>query len=219
MLKNYFLVALRSFWRNKTFSLINILGLAIGISASLVIFLLIHHDLTYDKFEPNPNRIFRVVAENYRPGNDEPGYQQALPVPMASAVQKETTGTDLVVPFHTWDQVKVTIPYPNAGQPKILRDQKDFAVTNAGLLQLLGYTWLIGSPVTALSQPYQVVLTEKNAHLYYPGMAYTDIVGKTLTFDDTVQATVTGIVKDIKDNTDFYFGSFVLRSTMETGRL
>jgi putative ABC transport system permease protein len=219
MLKNYFIVALRNFWRNKTFSLINILGLAIGISASLVIFLLIHHDLTYDKFEPDSNRIFRVVAENYRPGNDEPGYQQSLPVPMASAVLKETTGADLVVPFHTWDEVKVTIPYPNAGQPKILRDQKDFAVTNASLLQLLGYTWLIGSPATALSQPYQVVLTEKNAHLYYPGMAYTDIVGKTLTFDDTVQATVSGIVKDIKDNTDFYFGSFVSRSTMETGRL
>ena len=112
MLKNYFVVALRNFWRNKTFSLINILGLAIGISASLVIFLLIHHDLTYDKFEPNPNRIYRVVAENYRPGNDEPGYQQSLPVPMASAILKETTGTDLVVPFHTWDEVKVTIPIP-----------------------------------------------------------------------------------------------------------
>ena len=84
---------------------------------------------------------------------------------------------------------------------------------------MLGYTWLIGSPATALGQPYQVVLTEKNAHLYYPGMAYTDIAGKTLIFDDTVQCTVSGIVKDIKENTDFYFGSFVSRSTMETGRL
>jgi putative ABC transport system permease protein len=223
MLKNYFLVALRSFWRNKTFSLINILGLSIGISASLVIFLLVWHDLNFDKFEPNRDRIYRVVGQNTE--NGKLGYQSVVPVPMAEVLQKEIAGIELVAPFHTMDPLpnedplKVAIPYPNAAQPKILRDQNDFAATDARLLNLLGYTWLLGSPATALSQPYQVVLTEKNAKLYFPGLAYNDIVGKTLTFNDTLHATITGIVKDLKGSTDFYFGSFLSRATLMTGPL
>ena len=65
MVKNYFLVAIRNFWRHKVFSAINILGLAIGISASLVIFLLVHHDLSFDKFEPQRDRIYRVVGQSF----------------------------------------------------------------------------------------------------------------------------------------------------------
>ena len=90
MLKNYFLVALRIFWRNKTFSLINILGLSIGISASLVIFLLVWHDLNFDKFEPSRDRIYRVVGENTEDGKT--GYQTVVPVPMAAVIQKEIAG-------------------------------------------------------------------------------------------------------------------------------
>jgi ABC-type lipoprotein release transport system permease subunit len=223
MLKNYFLVALRNFWRNKTFSLINILGLSIGISASLVIFLLVWHDLSFDKFEPHGDRIYRVVGQNNE--NGKLGYQSVVPVPMAEVIQKEIAGIELVAPIHTMDPhpnedpVKVSVPYPTATQPRILKAQNDFAATDARLLDLLGYTWLIGSPTTALSQPYQVVLTERNAHLYFPGLAYNEIVGKTLKFNDTLQATITGIVKDIKENTDFYFGTFLSRATLMTGPL
>jgi putative ABC transport system permease protein len=223
MLKNYFRVALRSFWRNKTFSLINILGLSIGISASLVIFLLVWHDLNFDKFEPNRDRIYRVVCNNFE--NGETGYQSVVPVPMAEVIQKEIAGIELVAPLHTMDPLpnedplKISIPYPDPAKPKILKDQNDFAASDARLLQLLGYTWLLGSPANALSQPYQVVLTERNAHLYFPGLAYNDIVGKTLTFNDSLQATITGIVKDIKENTDFYFGSFLSRATLMKGPL
>ena len=62
MLKNTFVIAFRNFWRNKVFSLINIIGLAIGISASLVIFLIVNYDLNFDKFQQDRDRIFRVVS-------------------------------------------------------------------------------------------------------------------------------------------------------------
>jgi putative ABC transport system permease protein len=223
MLKNYFLVAFRNFWRNKTFSLINILGLSIGISASLVIFLLVWHDLNFDKFEPNRDRIYRVVGQSTE--NGKTGYQSVVPVPMAAVIQKEIPGIELVAPIHTMDPLpnddplKITIPYPNAAQPTILKDQNDFAAADTRLLDLLGYTWLLGSPATALSQPYQVVLTERNAHRYFPGLGYNDIVGKTLLLNDTLRATISGIVKDIKENTDFYFGTFLSRATLMTGPL
>jgi len=219
MIRNYFLVAIRNFWRHKTFSLINILGLAIGISASLVIFLLVHHDLSFDKFEPQRNRIYRVVGMFTFMGNDKPQPLNCLPVPAAAAFEKEATGIDLVVPIRTWGQTRILVPYPTAGQPKLFRDQKDVIAADGGYTDLLGYRWVAGSAATALSQPYQAVITEKNARLYFGGLPYTEILGKVLTIDDTIRVTVTGVVQDLPGNSDFYFGTIVSRSTLETARL
>ena len=63
MFKNYLVVAFRNFSNNRIFSVINILGLSIGISASLVIFLIVHYSYSFDRFEKNPDRIFRVVSD------------------------------------------------------------------------------------------------------------------------------------------------------------
>src|ERR1700761_5529450 len=99
MLKNYFLTALRNFWRNKTFSLINIIGLAIGISASLVIYLLVQYDFTFDKFEKDGDRIYRVVSDFTFSG--ESFNNSGVPSPMPAAVKNEVTGVDIVAPFRT----------------------------------------------------------------------------------------------------------------------
>ncbi len=217
MLKNYFLVALRTFWRNKTFSLINILGLAIGISASLVIYLLVYYDFTFDKFEKDGNRIYRVVATGTFQGNTWHG--NALPEPMGGAVAKDLTGMDVVAPLTTADEVRVTIPSSDRSHPLVFKKQKDGVYAGKEFFDLISYTWLIGSPATSLKEPYQVVLTEKNARLYFPGISYADIMGKTIIFDDTILASVTGIVKDIPENTDFSFNTFISRSTLYTSRL
>jgi putative ABC transport system permease protein len=217
MLKNYFLVALRTFRRNKTFSFINIVGLSIGISASLVIFLLVQYDFTFDKFEKDSARIYRVVLHGK---NDHGTWQYGdVAEPMGDAAKKEVTGLELVASFHTLDETRVTIPYPSVNSPVVLRKQKDIAAADANYFNLLGYTWLAGSPATAFQQPYQVVLTEKNAHLYYANTKYADIIGKPIIFDDTVRCIITGIVKDLPGNTDFYFGTFISRPTYYTARL
>src|ERR1700722_20004507 len=83
MLKNYFRVALRNFWRNKVFSTINILGLSIGISVSLVIFLIVSYDLGFDHFEPNGDRIYRVVSDYVFQG--EPYYNSGVCYPLPEA--------------------------------------------------------------------------------------------------------------------------------------
>jgi putative ABC transport system permease protein len=217
MLKNYFLVALRGFWRNKTFSLINILGLAIGISASLVIFLIVDYDFSFDHFEKGRDRIYRVGSD-YTSGGQTARFGD-VPAPMPAAIQKEMTGIELVAPFRTWDETKVTIPFPDANRPIVLKKQKDQVYADDRYFSLINYDWLAGSPATSLSQPYQVVLTEKNARLFYPGLAWTDIVGRPIVFNDTIHATITGIVKDITHHTDFNFGTFVSRATLETSRL
>ena len=101
MLKNYFTIAFRTLWKNKVFSAINILGLAIGISASLVIYLLVNYHFTFDKFEKDNNRIYRVVS-NFK-FSGEIYRNSGVADPMASAVKKEVTGLDAVVPFRTWN--------------------------------------------------------------------------------------------------------------------
>jgi putative ABC transport system permease protein len=217
MLKNYFLVALRNFWRNKAFSAINILGLAIGISASLIIFLLVHYDFTFDKFEKDGDRIYRVVATGSYNGDSY--HNNCVAEPVGPAIQKDLTGIEVVAPFHTADDIRVTVPYPDANRPKVFKKQKDAVYADKRYFDLIKYTWLAGSPSVSLQQPYQVVLTEKNARLYYPGLNYADILGKPVLFDDTIQATITGVVKDIAENTDFYFNTFISNSTLETSRL
>jgi len=217
MIKNYFLVALRTFGRNKTFSVINIVGLSIGISASLVIFLLVQYDFSFDKFEKESSRTYRVVAHGKN--NDGAWQNSALAEPMGAAAKKEVSGLEIVAPFRTLGDVRVTIPYPNVKNPVVLRKQKDIIAADANYFNLIGYTWIAGSPATATQQPYQVVLTEKNARLYYANTKYTDVIGKSIVFDDTIQCTITGIVKDLPGNTDFYFGTFLSRPTLYTSRL
>ena len=217
MLKNYLRVAFRNFWRNRAFSAINILGLAIGISASLIIYLLVYYDFTFDKFEKDRDRIYRIVGTGTFQWNT--WHNNCLPEPMGPAVEKDLTGMEVVAPFTTADEMRVTIPSPDAGQPRVFRKQKDAVYVDKRYFDLIRYTWLAGSPAASLQQPYQVVLTEKNARLYFPKLKDADIPGKTIAFNDTVLATVTGIVKDIADNTDFYFNTFISRSTLYTSRL
>ncbi len=217
MLKNYFLVALRAFRRNKTFSFINIVGLSIGISASVVIFLLVKYDFTFDKFEKNGAQIYRVVEHGKN--NDGDWQWGDVPEPMGAAVKKGVPGLQLVVQFRTLDETRITIPYPSAKNPVVLRKQKDLMAADGDYFKLLGYTWIAGSPETALKQPYQVVLTEKNAKFYFAHTNYADIIGKSIFLDDTVQCTVTGIVNDLQGNTDFYFGTFLSRPSLYTTRL
>ena len=217
MLKNYFLVAVRTFRRNKTFSFINIIGLSIGISASLVIFLLVQYDFTFDKFEKNISRIYLVVEHGK---NSDGSWQNGcLSEPMGAAAKKEVSGLELVAPIRTLDETRVTVPYPNVNSPVILRKQIDIIAADANYFNLIGYTWLAGSAPTATEQPYQVVLTEKNARRYYANTNYTDIIGKPIFFDDSIQCTITGIVKDLPGNSDFYFGTFISRPTFYTRRL
>lgn len=217
MLRSYFLVALRSFWRNKTFSFINILGLSIGISASLIIFLLVRHDFSFDKFEKDGARIYRVVND----GVNQNGiwHNNCLSEPMGGVVRDQVTGLEVVAPFRTLYETRVTVPYPDPNNPVVIRKQKDLIAADKNYFDLVGYTWLAGSPATATQEPYEVVLTEKNARLYYAGLPNSEIIGKSIFFDDSIHCTVTGIVKDLPGNSDFYFGTMISRSTYYTSRL
>src|SRR4029077_19071702 len=108
MFKNYLVVALRNFRRNRIFSLINIAGLAIGISASLVIYLIVHHEFSYEKYQKDGDRIYRIVTNMHFPEQD---FKNAgAPGPLPDAVRREIPGIEKPTVFWTAKDMKVDIP-------------------------------------------------------------------------------------------------------------
>src|SRR3978361_1964822 len=99
MIKNYFKIAFRSFKRHKLFTLINIIGLSIGISAALVIYLIVHYDFTFDKFHKDSDRIYRVVSNFSFQG--EPSYTSEVCGPLAGAIKSQATGVEITAPVYT----------------------------------------------------------------------------------------------------------------------
>ncbi|MEO8712236.1 MAG: ABC transporter permease [Parafilimonas sp.] len=211
MLKNYFKIAFRNFRHNKIFSFINITGLAIGISASLVIYLIVSYDFSFDKFENGHDRIYRVVSDMKFPDNDFKN--SGVPLPLIPAAEKQITGVELFAPFSS-DKPDVRINRPEVNKPDLYKKQTSIIYTDNNYFKLLQYKWLAGSAKTALSNPYATVLTESRAKAYFPGDDVSKDIGKTITYNDTITTTVTGIVKDIDEITDFTFKEFISYTTL-----
>jgi putative ABC transport system permease protein len=214
MLKTYLTIAYRNFVRNKVFSLINVFGLAIGISASLVIFLIVHYDFTFDKFEKDRSHIYRVVTEMNFFGSSI--HNPGVPSPLAAAVTKEVTGIKDIISFHNYNgDPKVEAPRKNE-KPFMIRHQKNIILASDSYFKLVPYQWLAGSLHTALDGPFKVVLTAGRAKIYFPGISYAEMLGRQITYDDSIVTTVSGIVADITENTDFIFKEFISQSTLLT---
>ncbi len=207
MLTNYFKIAFRNIWRNKAFSAINIFGLAIGISASLVIFLIVQYHFSFDKFEKGRERIYRVVTKN----------DARVSFRLVNAIRNEVTGLDVVAPLNRWDSYEINASIPKQGDVKksLFLNVPNIVFADDNYFQLVSYKWISGSPEYSLSQPYQTVLTEQSAKRFFPGLSLNDVVGKEITFNDTVHTIVSGIVENLKYNTDFNFQIFVSRATQK----
>jgi len=214
MLKNYLIVAFRNFRRNKIFSLINVLGLSIGISASLVIFLIVQYDFSFDRFENNGNRIYRVVSEYSFQGN--PGNTRGVPAPLADAVKKELSGVDQIVSFRYYNAGKTAVPGPDPAKPAMFRAQNNIIFADGHYFEMLSYKWLAGSPKTSLAERGSVVLSETRAKLYFPSVSYANMIGRKIVYDDTLIARVSGVVQDFdqQGHTDFSFKEFISLTTV-----
>ncbi len=217
MIWNYLKSAWRTLWKHKILSLINVLGLSIGLSASLVIYLIVSYDLSFDKFEKDKDRIYRVVLTLASAGEkyDFTGITYAMP----PAIEKEIAGLDVVAPFSIFNNnPKISVAAANNPEPVVFKNQRGFVYADENYFKLIGYHWLAGSEKTSLQQPYQTVLTESAAALYFPNLQPEQIIGRNLDMNDSVMVTVTGVVKDLTANTDFTFTVFVSKLTLETAR-
>jgi len=210
MFRNYFKTAFRVFSRRKLFTFINIVGLSIGTSAALVIYLIVHHDFTFDKFHKDGDRIYRVTTDLTFQGQQ--GSMGAVTISLIRGIKEETTGAESSAPFFILYQTDVTVP-GGSKEPAKFKKQEDIVLADARYFNMFEYRWLAGSPQGSLNDPYEVVLTSEKAKKYFPALQYNQIIGKQITYQDSLHTTVTGIVEPLSENTDLTFADFISYST------
>ncbi len=203
MLKNYFKVAIRNVARHKAYAAINITGLAVGIAACLLLFTVVMYELSYDKFQTNYKRIYRVVTQDdFGEGVD---YTPGIPFPALEAVRTTfpqfTTGALFA---SNGSQVTVLdVTSANFSPGKKFIEETSFFFCDPQFFKLFHYKWLAGSPVV-LAQPDVTVLTQKMAEKYFGD--WKNAVGGFLKLDNAVTVKVAGILQDPPANTDFSLG-------------
>ncbi|MCC6370671.1 MAG: ABC transporter permease [Bacteroidia bacterium] len=201
MLKNYFKIAWRNIWNNKLFSVINIVGLAIGIACCTVIFLYVNNELSYDHYHTKANRLFRLTTIVHQPKKND-HFAPSSPITAAKLKQQFPEIENIV----RLNESKRNISYKGKHFY-----ENDMLYADSALLDMFSYEVIEGNPKKALSSPYSIVLTESAAKKYFGN---EPAFGKMLQFSDTINLMVTGIIKDMPQNSHFHCESFLSRSTM-----
>ncbi|NEN24282.1 FtsX-like permease family protein [Cryomorpha ignava] len=207
MLKNYFKIAFRNLWKNKLFSLINVISLAIGLSASFVIGLMVYYDFTFDNFHEDGELIYRITTDYSSPEGDN--YNSGVAVPLTKAIKEGFTGVQKSTTFFTSEPARVEA----GSSAKTFNNPEKVIYADTDFFQFLNYDFLAGNQATALQNPNEVVLTESRAKKYFPNTDFDNLIGETLTYDDSVMAKVTGVVADFKGRSDFTFQEFISLAT------
>ncbi|HEV7347702.1 ABC transporter permease [Telluribacter sp.] len=197
MINNYIKIAWRNLVRNRAFSAINIVGLALGLATCLLISLYVFDELNYDRYHEKADRIVRV----YFRGSMQGGTMKEAHVmpPTAQTLRAE------------YPEVEEATRLRQAGFPLISHGNKLFheekmAFVDPNFFQVFTLPFVKGNVKTALTQPNTVVLTRATAEKYFGN---EDPIGKTLTFKDgNAVCTVTGIIEEVPANSHFHFDIF-----------
>lgn len=216
MLKNYFKIAWRNLYRNKTYTLINVLGLVLGTCACLVIYVITSFELSYDTFHPGKERIYRIVAENLRHTGERRQFGFVTD-PMAMTARAELSGLETVAGFYHY-YTDVIIPDGKKVAKQFEKPKydipSDIIVAEPQYFDIFKYQWLAGTPALSLKEPFQVVLSEKEAHKYFGPGSPDQFMGRQVIYADSLRLTVSGIVKDWSGNTDLGFKDFISAATI-----
>ncbi|MEO8475258.1 MAG: ABC transporter permease, partial [Chryseolinea sp.] len=200
MLKNYFITAFRNLFRQRLFSLINILGFAVGICSFILIGLYVYRELTFDRYHDKANRIYRIV-ENLRTEN-ELLLQSTSSPPMGPTIAA------------TFPEIENYVRMQGTGG--ILRQgeksffENDIYFADSTMFDIFSYDLKKGDTKSALVKPYSMVITERTAKKFFPG---EDPIGKMLDFDGKPY-TITGLMGDVRDDSHFQFNILISFSTI-----
>lgn len=212
MLKNYLKTALRNLKRNKGYAFINVLGLAVGIAACLLIFLVIRYETSFDTFHKDRENIYRVASEYHTQDGIDHSGGSAFP-----------TGPALRIDFPQLKQVacifrsgddQVTLVDAAATAVKKFNEES-FYFAEVQFFQMFNFPWLAGSAETSLKEPNTVVLTQEIAEKYFGN--WQQAIGKTIMRNNKEAETyrVTGILQNMPDNTDFPLGIIASYSSLQ----
>ncbi|MDB5242986.1 MAG: hypothetical protein JWP57_3611 [Spirosoma sp.] len=197
MLRNYFKIAWRNIARSKTFSFINVLGLALGMTCSLLILLWVQHERSMNRFHAKGSRIYQVL-ENQQWTGSELSTTQSTPGPLAAALTAEIPEVERSVKL-TWEQEHLL-----AVGTKGYKEKGRFA--SPDLFRIFSFPFVQGNPETAITGPTSIVISETAARKLF---GKTDVLGRMVRVDNTEDRQITGVMRDIPKTSSLTF-DFVL---------
>ncbi|MDP4224233.1 MAG: ABC transporter permease [Bacteroidota bacterium] len=198
MLRNFFKIAVRNVSRNKVFTLINIIGMAVGLAASLLILLWVQDELSYEKFNRHAKNIYRVEEDQFYSG--ERYHVTVTPFPSGPVWNEKIPEIVQQARVYPWlprllfrNGDKVYFEYP-------------VIAADSSFLKMFDFALLRGDPATALNSPHSIILTEELARKYYGS---ENPIGKTITLENKLTFTVTGTMRELPRNTMFRFKAII----------
>ena len=206
MIKNYIKTAIRSLSKNKGFTAINVLGLALGLASCLLIIFYVFDELNYDRYNTKADRVYRV-NEDIRFGGNTNSYAVA-PAPLASALKNDFPEVEQVVRFRSRGELQV-----KKGNQDIQENMVVYA--DPSIFKVFTLPMIDGDPATALNDTHSIVITEKTAQKYFNR---TDVVGQVLTINDTALYKITGVIKNIPKQSHFNFDFFISMASTPEGK-
>ncbi|HAO48076.1 MAG TPA: hypothetical protein DCR35_01475 [Runella sp.] len=192
MIRSYFTIAFRNLLKNKVYSLINIMGLALGMACSLMIMLWVQDEINMDGFHANGTRLYRVMENQYYSGKIET--YASTPGILAENITKDIPEIEMASQF-LWEEQPLFSVGNTFDKEKGRYVQGDF-------LRLFSFPLEKGDAKTALKRPDGVVISKKLAQKYFPNQ---DPIGKTIKVDNKDAVMVTGVLKELPKNNSIQF--------------
>ncbi|MFP4023032.1 MAG: ABC transporter permease [Thiohalospira sp.] len=203
MIKNYIKVALRNLSRNKIYSLINIVGLSVGLAATILLFLYVRFELSYDKYFNEQEKIFRVISHSSRSGEQEIHMPITL-YEIPNVAMDEVPEVEYATRLSSFVENEV----------KVKNESKGFytrVLTDSCFFRIFSFKSVAGNLEQALVEPYSVVLTKESAEKIY---GHTDVVGEPIHVYGA-DMTVKAVMENIPENTHLKFDVLVSINTSD----
>ena len=203
MFSNYLKIAFRNLWRNKSYTVINLFGLSIGIAATLLIVIYILFEFSYDQFHENKDSIYRISVVHQKEGKME--YESPVYTPpIGPAMKKDFPEIE--------DFVRISTPRPvfvHHNETAIRMNKACYADTS--FFKLFSFELLTGDPGQALASPFSIVLSENMAKTIFPN---ENPLNKIINLNNKDNFKITGIVKDPPQNSTIQFNALISFSTL-----
>jgi len=196
MIRNYIKIAFRNLLRHKAYATINVAGLAIGIAGCLLLYMVVKYETDYDTFQPNYNRIMRVVTQDKFP--DEITYNAGVPFPMADALRADFPQAKTGALFSSYGS-QVTVLNKGQADRKFIESMGLF-YAEPQFFDVFKYDFLAGNANT-LAEPNAVLLSKSTAAKYFGD--WKNAMGKLIRIDNVVTLRVTAIIADVPGHSDF----------------
>ena len=207
MFKNYFKIALRNFRQNKAYSVINVMGLALSIACAVLIFSLVKYHLSFNTGIADSGRTYRIVTEQHR---DIISYTAGVPSPLGKAFRNDYNLADKVARIVTYDDA--TISFNKGKEVKKFKEAEGIAFTEPEYFDIFNFPLLKGNKASVLTEPNTAIITEKLGKKYF---GTEDPINKLILFDNKIDLKITGILKDLPENTDQQCGIYISYPTLK----